>query len=90
MSLNGSNPEAPTSSETSTLGSVPALSRCTVLAFDGGDAFLSRAAALGICVGTSLEVLGNNGRGPILLLVHNSRIALGRGAADKVIVAINP
>jgi ferrous iron transport protein A len=47
---------------------------------------MSRLAALGLVVGAHLEVLQNSGRGPLLVRVHNTRVALGRNEATKVLV----
>lgn len=47
---------------------------------------MSRLAALGLVVGAHLEVLQNSGRGPVLVRVQNTRVALGRNEAAKVLV----
>ena len=41
---------------------------------------------LGLRVGKIVEMLNNEGRGPILLKVDESRIAIGRGVAMKIMV----
>ncbi|MEO5361259.1 MAG: ferrous iron transport protein A [Nitrospirota bacterium] len=46
----------------------------------------SRIQELGIRAGKVVEMLNNKGRGPILFKVDDSRIALGRGLAMKIIV----
>lgn len=46
----------------------------------------SRLAALGLVAGSPLEVLQNSGRGPVLVRVHNTRVALGRNEARKILV----
>jgi ferrous iron transport protein A len=43
---------------------------------------------LGLRVGKMVEMLNNEGRGPILLKVDESRIAIGRGMAMKIMVKI--
>jgi ferrous iron transport protein A len=52
----------------------------------GGKDFLSRMAALGFTIGAQVKIIQNSGRGPMIILVRNSRIALGRGEALKVLV----
>lgn len=52
----------------------------------GGKGFISRMAALGISKGAKVKVLQNYGKGPIIILVRETRIALGRGEAKKIIV----
>ena len=48
-----------------------------------------RLAELGLTPGVSLRVVQDAG-GPLLLSVRNSRVALGRGIADKLKVQILP
>ena len=52
----------------------------------GGRGIISRLAALGFTPGTELTMVQNFGRGPIIVNVLHSRIALGRGEAQKVMV----
>ncbi len=44
---------------------------------------------MGIRKGKSVEMLNNEGRGPLLLKVDESRIAVGRGMAMKILVRRN-
>ena len=46
----------------------------------------NRVEDMGLRVGKVLEVLSNEGRGPILLKVDESRIAMGRGMAMRILV----
>jgi ferrous iron transport protein A len=41
---------------------------------------------MGISVGCQIEVLQNPAHGPLLVLVRDTRIALGRGEASKILV----
>ena len=41
---------------------------------------------MGIRIGKTVEVLNNEGKGPLLLKVDESRIAIGRGMAMKILV----
>lgn len=43
---------------------------------------------LGLRVGKMVEMLNNEGRGALLLKVDESRIAIGRGMAMKIMVEI--
>ena len=52
----------------------------------GGREFANRLAAMGMTVGAVVEALQNRGQGPVLLLVRDTRIALGRGEAMKILV----
>ncbi|MBN1135221.1 MAG: ferrous iron transport protein A [Anaerolineae bacterium] len=53
---------------------------------EGGQTFLNRLAPLGFTPGARLRVVQNLGRGPLLVSIHDTRIALGRGEADKILV----
>jgi ferrous iron transport protein A len=52
----------------------------------GGHLFLSRLASLGFTPGVRLTVVQNYGRGPIIVTLRHTRVALGRGEADKILV----
>jgi|MudIll2142460700_1097286.scaffolds.fasta_scaffold295376_1 ferrous iron transport protein A len=53
---------------------------------EGGQALLSRLVPLGFTLGARLRVVQNPGRGPLLVTIRDTRIALGRGEADKIVV----
>lgn len=53
---------------------------------DGGRGFISRLAALGFTPGAKVTMVQNFGHGPLIVLVRDTRIALGRGEAAKVLV----
>ncbi|MBU0491075.1 MAG: ferrous iron transport protein A [Chloroflexi bacterium] len=52
----------------------------------GGHHFLSRLAALGFTPGARIKVIQNFGRGPIIVCLRDTRVALGRGEAVKIVV----
>ena len=52
----------------------------------GGRGFVSRLATLGFTPGAPLKMVQNFGFGPIIVLVRDTRIALGRGEASKILV----
>ena len=52
----------------------------------GGREFASRLAGMGISVGSQIKVLQNPAHGSLLVLVRDTRIALGRGVAAKILV----
>jgi len=54
----------------------------------GGEKLMHRLTALGLTPGVALSVVQDSG-GPLLLSVRDSRIALGRGMAQKVMVRLN-
>ncbi|MGD8276871.1 MAG: FeoA family protein [Gemmatimonadota bacterium] len=55
-----------------------------------GRELASRLAGMGLTVGSRLEVLQNRGRGPMLVRVRETRIALGHGEAIKILVEEAP
>jgi ferrous iron transport protein A len=70
------------------LAELPTGTRAVVRALRGGQELTSRLTALGLVVGAPVEVLQNRGRGPLLVRVRDTRIALGRGEAVKVVVEV--
>jgi len=52
----------------------------------GGRGFVGRLAALGFTPGAEVTMVQNFGRGPVIVLVRDTRIALGRGEARKVLI----
>ena len=59
---------------------------CTLVELHGGRTFVSRLATLGFVPGARLALVQNFGHGPLIVLVRDARIALGRGEAAKVMV----
>lgn len=52
----------------------------------GRHGLVSRLSSLGFTPGARVSMVQNFGRGPIIVMVRDTRIALGRGEAQKVIV----
>lgn len=57
-----------------------------VCAHGSGKNQLCHAEDMGLRVGKIIEMLNNKGHGPLLLKVDESRIAIGRGMAMKIMV----
>ncbi len=53
---------------------------------EGGADFIGRLAGMGLAMGAQVEVLQNLGRGSLLVRVRETRIALGRGEAAKILL----
>jgi ferrous iron transport protein A len=53
---------------------------------EGGRQFLSRLASLGFTPGAQLQVIQNYGRGPLIVNLRGTRLALGRGEAARIVV----
>ncbi|RMD53765.1 MAG: ferrous iron transport protein A [Nitrospirae bacterium] len=47
---------------------------------------IHRVEQMGLRMGKSIEILKNEGCGPIIVKVDNTRIAIGRGIAMKILV----
>jgi ferrous iron transport protein B len=56
-----------------------------VYLLSGGEGFVSRLAGMGLVAGTQVKVLRNSG-GQVIVLASDTRIALGKGQADKILV----
>jgi ferrous iron transport protein A len=68
------------------LGAVRAGESVHIQSMQGGHHFLSRLASLGFTPGARLRVVQNFGHGPIIVAVRDTRVALGRGEAVKILV----
>jgi ferrous iron transport protein A len=68
------------------LSSVPRGTPVRLTRLMGGHPFLSRLASLGFTPGARLQVVQNYGRGPLIVRLRDTRVALGRGEADKILV----
>ncbi|MDD3650044.1 FeoA family protein [Immundisolibacter sp.] len=75
-----------TTSRTISLDQLPPGGQAVVRRLTGGRELAGRLCTLGLVAGASLKMLQNPGRGPLLVSVHDTRIALGRGEAAKVLV----
>lgn len=51
-----------------------------------GKAIFCHLRDIGLFTGKVIEVLKNQGHGPVLLKIDDSRIAIGRGMAMKIMV----
>lgn len=52
----------------------------------GGKAFTQRISDLGFTKGAEVKVLSNSFAGPLMVVIKESRFALGQGEASKIIV----
>jgi len=60
----------------------------TVVQILAGRGLMLRLIEMGITIGSRVIMLHNNS-GPILVLVRDSRLVLGRGVAMKILVEVN-
>jgi ferrous iron transport protein A len=68
------------------LSSMPTGQRGMVLSLEGGRIFCSRAANLGFTEGAEVTIVQNYGRGPLLVSLRGTLVALGRAEAAKVLI----
>ncbi len=57
-----------------------------VLDFQAGRAVNNRLASLGFTPGVQVSMTQNYGRGPLIVTVRGTRVALGRGEANQILV----
>jgi Fe2+ transport system protein FeoA len=69
------------------LASIKKGKKVKIVSTDAGDGLRGRLAAMGLVSGVEIEVLRNALHGPLLISIKGSRIMLGRGMAQKIIVA---
>lgn len=68
------------------LGLLPVGTRAIIHTVQGGRGIVSRLATLGFIPGAEVVMVQNLGHGPLIVSVRDTRIALGRGEANKVFV----
>lgn len=60
--------------------------QATVSTFNFGAVEATRLVSLGITPGAEVSMSQNYGRGPLIVTVRGTHIALGRGEAAKILV----
>jgi len=60
-----------------------------VLKIEGGMGIKRKLQAMGIYVGNQIKVIQSLSSGPIIIESGNTRLAIGRGMAEKIEVQIN-
>jgi len=60
--------------------------KAVVKGFKGGYKLRVQLNNLGIHEGDTIEIKKKGAFGPLLISVHNSNVALGRGVASKILV----
>ena len=67
-----------------TLSELKTENRALIETIRGGNAVISRMAAMGFSPGTVVNMVQNYKKRPVIVNVRDSRIALARSVADKV------
>jgi ferrous iron transport protein A len=60
--------------------------QATILAFNMGTVEATRLVSLGFTPGAEISMSQNYGRGPLIVLVRGTRVALGRVEAANIFV----
>ncbi len=68
------------------LSELPTDHYATILTFRSGRLELNRLTSLGFTPGASVNMAQNFGRGPLIVMVRGTRVALGRGEAAQIFV----
>ena len=68
------------------LSNIPTGQRGVVCSLHGERLFCSHAANLGFTTGAEVTVVQNYGRGPMIVALRGTRVALGRAEAAQVMV----
>lgn len=71
---------------TKTLSEIKTGDQVTLQSIKVGKDLTSRLTSLGLTPGALVVVLQNYGRGPIIVNVRGTHVALGRGEARKLLV----
>ena len=74
------------------LSDLPAGTDGTVVSLSGGRAFQNRLVSMGLNIGCGVRVLrGSDGiGGPALVALGQTRLAIGRGMAKRILVSTGP
>lgn len=60
--------------------------KARISSINGGQALTSRLRAMGIYPGAVVKKMLSPSRGPVVIEVLNSKVAIGRGMAEKIMV----
>ena len=57
-----------------------------LVGIDAGQSLKHRLAVMGLLPDTEIRVIRNEGRGQLIVSVKNTKVVLGRGMSDKMMV----
>lgn len=60
-----------------------------IQALKAGKGINSRLSSLGFTPGVAIQMSHNYGHGPVVVIVRDTRIALGRGEAKSILITRN-
>jgi len=68
------------------LDEMPTGEQAVILSFQAARGIAGRLTSLGFTPGAEVQMTQNFGRGPLIVTVRGTRVALGRGEAAKIVV----
>lgn len=68
------------------LSEIPEGKTVRVARIDAGHGLKNRLAALGILPNETLHIVRNQGAGQMIVMIKNSKVIIGRGASQKIMV----
>jgi ferrous iron transport protein A len=80
--------EASVHDQTLPLSQLPVGVTAQVIQVHGGHGLVNRIACLGFTPGAEVTLLQNIGHGPLIAMLRGSRLALGRGEAEQILVKV--
>lgn len=72
------------------LSDIPTGTTVTVVSLDGGEGFRDKVLSMGVLPGKSLNVQTYSKKGPLIVRMEGSRIAIGRELAARILVRPHP
>ena len=70
------------------LALVPAGNKARIVSVAGGRGVRERLLDMGLDIGIEVEVLKQQAPGPCLIAVKETRLAIGQGVAQKIMVSL--
>ena len=61
-------------------------SSVAIVGFEGGRNMQARLLAMGLVRGARVRIIANEGQGPLLIALGESRMSIGRGMAARIMV----
>ena len=68
------------------LSSAPRNTKLVLVSVSAGKSINSRLADMGLIPGVILKLIQSHGKGPCVVAVGNTKMMLGKGMSDKIIV----
>ena len=84
--MQSSNSAAQPKSQFTDLASIGSGQRVQLIKVAAGRNLNGRLLALGLIRGTEICIIANEGKGPLLIGLGMSRMTIGRGIAEKILV----